>query len=439
MGGIPGLIIAAPATASGKTVVTLAALRALAERGVEVASFKTGPDYIDPAFHQAASGRVCYNLDCRAMRQATMAAIASRLADNASLVIGEGVMGLYDGAPDGAGSTAELARLTGWPVVLVVDAARQGASAAAVVHGFATFEADTPIAGVIFNRIAGERHRAMIERAAGTLPAPVLGYLPRHEDFALPERHLGLVQAGEHGALGGFLDRAAGLLAEHVDMAALQALARPLREEFGAAADTSAPLAPLGQRIWVARDEAFGFAYAHVLEAWRGAGAEVTPFSPLGDQAPDADADAVFLPGGYPELHAGRLAANTGFLAGLEAAAARGAAIYGECGGYMVLGNGLTDANGERHQMAGLLALETSFAEPRLQLGYRDVVLAADAAVGPAGAAFRGHEFHYATATREDTARPLFTCRDGGGADLGPAGMVAGNVAGSFIHLIDSA
>ncbi len=369
MTGLPGLIISAPATASGKTLVTLALLRCLARDGVPVASFKTGPDYIDPAFHRAATGRACYNLDCRAMRPATLAAIASRLSDDAALIVGEGVMGLFDGAPDGSGSTARLAALTGWPVILVVDAARQGASAAAVVHGFATFDADVAIAGVIFNNVAGPRHVAAIANAIEALPVPVLGYLPRSDKLVLPARHLGLVQAAEHGALDGFLDRAADALAEHVDVAGLRNCALPLNAAFDlGSADAPATIPPLGQRIAVAGDDAFGFAYAHVLEDWRGAGIEILPFSPLADQAPDGSADAVFLPGGYPELHAGRLAANRGFLSGLRGAAERGAAIYGECGGYMVLGHGLIDGDGARHEMAGLLPLETSFAARRLHL-----------------------------------------------------------------------
>ncbi len=440
MDRLPGLIISAPATASGKTLVTLALLRCLARDGVAVASFKAGPDYIDPAFHAAATGRSCYNLDCRAMRPATMAAIARRMYADAELVIGEGVMGLFDGAADGAGSTADLAALTGWPVVLVVDAARQAASAAALVHGFATFRPDVSLAGVLFNRIAGQRHAHMIGAAMKGLAVPVLGYLPRLDDLALPERHLGLVQAGEHTELDGFLDRAADALAENVDVAGLRGCARMAATGFdGVDGNAPAGIAPIGQRIAVARDEAFGFAYAHMLEDWRAAGAELVAFSPLAGEAPDGAADAVFLPGGYPEMHAGWLAAQGAFLAGLGAAAARGVAIYGECGGYMVLGRGLVDGDGARHQMAGLLPLETSFAERRLHLGYRDVTLAADAPVGTAGAAFRGHEFHYATVVQEQPARPLFACRDGNGDDLGAAGMVIDNVAGSFIHLIDSA
>ena len=346
-------------------------------------------------------------------------------------------MGLFDGAVGGSGSTADLSVATGWPVVLVVDARGQGASAAALVRGFASHRQDVSVAGVIFNRIGGKRHGEILTRAlADALPEiPVLGCLPRDEALALPERHLGLVQAGEHPALDAFLDRAAALAGAHIDLAALRALARP-----GAiGANTPSPLPSLGQRIAVARDDAFAFSYASVLDGWRAAGAEIFPFSPLADAAPEPDADAVYLPGGYPELHAGRLAANGVFLDGLRAAAARGAAIFGECGGYMVLGQGMVDADGARRRMAGLLALETSFAQPRLHLGYRRVETLVDSPLGPAGCRFAGHEFHYAATLAQGPGETLFAATDSSGADLGQTGLVDGNVAGSFIHLIDRA
>jgi cobyrinic acid a,c-diamide synthase len=198
-----------------------------------------------------------------------------------------------------------------------------------------------------------------------------------------------------------------------------------------------APLPPLGQRIAVARDEAFLFVYPAVLEGWRRQGATLSFFSPLADEPPDSAADAVYLPGGYPELHAGRLAAAERCLAGLRRAAAAKAAIYGECGGYMLLGDSLTGADGATHRMTGLLPLATSFAERRLHLGYRSARLLADTPLGPRGARFRGHEFHYATTLRTGDAEPLFALADSCGIDLGPSGLRRGSVFGSFIHLID--
>jgi cobyrinic acid a,c-diamide synthase len=247
------------------------------------------------------------------------------------------------------------------------------------------------------------------------------------------------VQAGEHVDLEDLLDRAAGWIGDGVDVAGLLALARPAGIPDGCDAAALTALPPLGQRIAVARDTAFAFAYPHLLAGWRAAGAEVLPFSPLADEAPAAGADAVFLPGGYPELHAGQLADASRFRDGLRRLAADGALVYGECGGYMVLGRGLEDAEGVRHPMLDLLPLETSFEAPRMTLGYRDASLSADGPLGRAGAGFRGHEFHFARLLGDECESPLFACRDARGRDLGAAGGRRANVMGSFIHLVDRA
>ncbi len=436
-----GLLIAAPASGSGKTVVTLALLRHFRDQGRDVASVKVGPDYIDPAFHAAASGRACLNMDAWAMRPGTLAALAARAGAGADLVLGEGVMGLFDGAPDGTGSTADLALITGWPVVLVIDAKGMAASAAALLHGFASYRPEVPLAGVIFNRVGGPRHAALLGEACAPLGVPVLGALPQAPELALPDRHLGLVPAAEHPELEAFLARAAALVGRHLETERLAALARPCRlaPEAFQAMPPPPVLPPLGQRIAVARDVAFAFAYPFVLDGWRAAGAEITAFSPLADEAPDAAADAVYLPGGYPELHAGRLAANARFLDGLRKAAGRGAVVYGECGGYMALGRGLVDADGARHALAGLLPVETSFARRRLSLGYREAELVADGPLGAAGARYRGHEFHFASLVGSEGESPLFRCRDALGAATGAMGGRAGTVMGSFLHLVDQA
>jgi cobyrinic acid a,c-diamide synthase len=433
-----GLIIAAPASGSGKTIVTLAILRALTRAGIRVHSFKVGPDYIDPAFHAAATGRSCFNLDPWAMRPPTIAHLLDRLGNDAELILGEGVMGLFDGASDGTGSTADLAAMTGWPVILVVDVRGQAASAAALLRGFAGHRADVAVAGVIFNRVGGEAHADTLRRAVAPLALPVLGCLPRAAQLTLPERHLGLVQAGERADMPAFLEAAADIAERCLDLGQLRSLARVARAQGAAGTNGSAAgLPPLGQRIAVARDIAFAFAYPALLEQWSEAGAELSFFSPLADEPPAGDADAIYLPGGYPELHAGRLAANGCFMNGLRAAAGRGATIFGECGGYMVLGAGLVDPDGESHAMTALLPLQTSFAERRLHLGYRRARLAMDCALGARGAAFRGHEFHYAVVEDEGRGEPLFLCDDARGRRLGPSGRRAGTVFGSFLHLID--
>ena len=441
-----GAIIAAASSGSGKTTVTLALLALLAQRGHRVASCKVGPDYIDPAFHARTTGRACYNLDSWAMRPETVAALTARAATGADVLVVEGVMGLFDGAPlpgdDPAalapGSTAEIAAVTGLPVILVLRAKGIGATAAALLEGLKRHHARVDVAGVIFNEVGGERHHDMLAQAARYAGLPALGYLPGFADLALPSRHLGLVQAEEHADLATYAASLADRLAPHLDLDGLLALMRrPEAAKFPG--KVAPPIPPLGQRIAVARDVAFGFAYAATLEGWRDSGAELAFFSPLGDEAPAADADAVFLPGGYPELHAGRLAANAGFLGGLRRAAQRGAAIYGECGGYMMLGEGLVDAGGTRHAMAGLLPAVTSFAERRLHLGYRQARLLADGPLGRAGATFRGHEFHYASVVSEGDSPPLFAAQDARCRDLGSLGRRQGSVLGSFLHLIDRA
>jgi len=436
----PGLIIAAPASNSGKTFFTLSLLRLLAIEGVLAQPAKVGPDYIDPAFHRAASGRTCYNLDTWAMRPSTLAHVLGRLSDDGQPVVCEGVMGLFDGArgDNGAndGSTASLARLTGWPVVLIVDVSAQAASVAALVRGFAAHIPGVDIVGVIFNRVAGVGHRAiLLDAMSQHLPhIPVIACLPREPALCLPERHLGLVQAQEIDDLEPFLIAASAWLRQHVDLGAFTDLFRPSRAL--SVGDDPVPVPPLGQHIAIADDAAFTFTYAVVAEGWRAAGAEISHFSPLAGEGPDPAADAVYLPGGYPELHAGRLAGN-GFLSGLRAAAASGATVFGECGGYMVLGQGLIDGNGTRHEMAGLLPLETSFAERRLHLGYRRLELQTETPLGDRGRRFHGHEFHYASIVTEETDNRLFVAADAAGTPLGAMGSASGTVFGSFAHLID--
>jgi len=418
-----GVILAAPGSGSGKTTLTLGLLRAFHRRGLAVRGAKSGPDYIDPRFHEAACARPCPNLDAWAMPPARIAALAA----GDGLLLIEGAMGLFDGAPpEGKGATANLARLLGLPVVLVVDAAHMAQSVAALVAGFAGHDREVRVAGVILNKVGSPRHEAMLRRALEPLGLPVLGALHRQPGLEHPSRHLGLVQAHERADLDAWLDHVAGAVAAAVDLDALAVLAAPLPP-----APEPPRLTPPGRRIAVASDRAFAFAYPHILDDWRAGGAEIVPFSPLADEAPDPEADFIFLPGGYPELHADTLAAASTFKAALRTATCP---VWGECGGYMVLGTGLTDAEGARHEMLGLLDLETSFAARKLHLGYRRL----HATQGPFPGAWAGHEFHYATTLRAE-GTPLFEVSDAEGSPLAPAGLVAGKVAGSFLHLIDRA
>ena len=443
----PGVMIAAPASGTGKTTVTLGLLRALRDRGLQVQPFKNGPDYIDPAFHRAASGRVSVNLDTWAMGPAMLRELAA-LAEGADLALAEGSMGLFDGVArpgeGGHGSGAELAAVMGWPVVLVVDAGGQAQSAAAVALGFARFPGAPQIAGVIVNRVASARHERLVRAGFETAGIPVLGVLPREKALALPERHLGLVQAVEHPDLEASMAQHGAFIARHVDIDALLAAVRRAEgASFGGKAEGGGGDAPPvppppAQRIALAQDAAFSFVYPHLLQAWRAAGAEVLPFSPLADEAPDPAADLVWLPGGYPELHAGRLAANTRFLTGLRAHAARGTPVHGECGGYMVLGAALIDAQGQSHAMAGLLGLVSSFEKRKLHLGYRMATLKAAMPGHPAGTRLRGHEFHYASVLEQPDA-PLALATDAEGAAVPETGSVRGPVTGTFFHLIAKA
>jgi cobyrinic acid a,c-diamide synthase len=430
----PGFLIAAPCSGSGKTTVTLGLLRALKQRGVIVQPFKCGPDYIDPAFHEAACGRQSYNLDSWAMRRETVSSLL-REAEDADLIVIEGAMGLFDGAAAkgawGNGASADIAELLSLPAVLVLGIAGQSQSAAAVAQGFSGFHTAVKIAGAILNRAASARHEALARAGFVQTGIPVLGAIPSDNAIALPERHLGLVQAGELGGLSARLDALAALCEAHIDIEGLLKLAAFPPSFEG----TPAYLNPPGQRIALAKDAAFSFIYPHLLKAWRAKGAEIVFFSPLADEGPDPSADVAWLPGGYPELHASRLASNGRFLSTVRSFAGA-KPVHGECGGYMVLGDGFIDAEGGRHAMLGLLRLETSFAAPKLHLGYRRAELLCDCVLGCRGHVAAGHEFHYATTLREDGER-LFSVKDAAGASLSACGLRDGAVTGSFFHLAD--
>jgi cobyrinic acid a,c-diamide synthase len=435
-----GLVIAAPASGSGKTVVTLSLLRALKNSGVNAASFKIGPDYIDPAYHAAASGDLCRNLDFWAMREDTLHRQRVSTVEESDLVITEGVMGLFDGATTGAmennGSTADAANWLNWPVLLVVDAKSQGASAAALVEGFANHREDITVAGVIFNRVGSLSHEAILREALETTGLPCLGCIPRHSGLDLPSRHLGLIQAKELPELDSWLDEAAKIVAAQVDLELIAKIAGP--SKITLTLDEQPSIPNLGQHTAIARDDAFAFCYDHVVEGWRTAGVAVSFFSPLAGEAPDFTADSIYLPGGYPELHAAEIANNQNFLEAMQMADANGSMIYGECGGFMVLGDSLTDRDGVAHEMLGLLPVKTSFAKPKLHLGYRQLSLLGGGALGAQGSKFKGHEFHCCDVTATDDAASLFQASDARGKELPEMGCKVGNVMGSFAHIIDS-
>jgi cobyrinic acid a,c-diamide synthase len=434
------LIVSAPRSASGKTTVALGIIGALARRGIRVRGLKSGPDYIDTAFHSAASGAPACNLDTWAMPPALLDAVMQDAAASADMLVIEGAMGLFDGiagAPGRRGSTADLALRFGIPVLLVLDVSGQSQSAAAVVRGFASHDSSVRVGAVVLNRVGSKRHAELVRAAIAPLEVPVLGALPRDEGLHIPERHLGLVQAGEHDDLPARLDYLTRLCERHLDIDTMIAMAsRPLiAAQAGIQTESLPPLAPPGQCIALARDAAFSFIYPHLVQGWRRAGAQMMPFSPLADEAPPECCDCCWLPGGYPELHAPALAAAQRFRTGLVKFA-QTRPVHGECGGFMVLGQGLEDARGERHAMTGLLGHSTSFAQRKLHLGYREARLLCDSPIGEAGAIVRGHEFHYAELIHGGTDDPFVELNDGEGRLLGRSGARRGRTTGSFFHFM---
>ena len=432
-----GLAITATASGAGKTLITLGLLGALKARGVAVGAAKAGPDYIDPAFHGVAlgGGEVSVNLDAFAMGAGLIRQLAHRQTGDTLII--EGAMGVADG---GKASTATLANILGVPMVLIIDAQGVAETAAMLAAGLdkmlKTHFTNTGIAGVIVNHCRTARHLDIIRDAMEAVNIPLLGGLPSAEALAIPSRHLGLVQASElleSGDLAGIIAEAAAQMEAHIDLDRLLALATPLAPPPAPPTNNAiTALPPPAQRIAIAQDAAFAFAYPHVLDGWRRGGAEILPFSPLADEAPDATADMVYLPGGYPELHLDRLAANQNWQESLRALAKKSIFIYGECGGYMVLGQAIIGQDGGRVPMLGLLDVVTSFAETKLHLGYRQLECLANV---PLPRHAFAHEFHYTTCMEHKGAN-LFTARDKDGTDLGAIGSVRGSVFGSYAHLI---
>ena len=435
----PGIMVSALRSGAGKTLVTLGLQRAARRCGHSVVGIKCGPDYIDPGFHRIATGQVGTNLDSWMMGDLLMETLVRDASAHSDLVIGEGAMGLFDGveAPAGrTGAAADVARHMGWPVVLVIDISGQGMTAGAAALGCAHFDPGLTIAGVILNNAASDRHARLAAAGVAAAGLELFGILPRDEQFRLPERHLGLVQAEETAGIDERIERLADVIQSRLDVGRILAHAATRIAPAPPRAQGRHGLPPPGQRIAVAADCAFSFFYQHLASSWRRDGAELMPFSPLADEAPDPAADAVWLAGGYPELHAGRLAACQTFLQGIREFS-RTRPVHGECGGYMVLGERLTDASGNTHQMAGLLPLATSFLRRQLSLGYRVATLLADGVLGPAGSRIAGHIFHYSTVEYADERVPAFArLADSTGAPSLPAGQRLGHVTGSFFHAV---
>jgi cobyrinic acid a,c-diamide synthase len=387
-GACPGLVIAAPQSGSGKTTVTLAVLAALRERGLRVQPFKVGPDFIDPSHLGRASGRRVRNLDVWLTSPEYVVRLAAEASRDADLALAEGMMGLFDGVDgrSGRGSTAELAALLGWPVLLVVDASAAARSVAALVRGFRTFDHAIDVAAVVFDRVGGSAHLRMLADACAGEGVAVLGGLPCVPGLAIPERHLGLHLAGEVGGPAAY-DAFARAAREHLDLDALVRLARPggharaasdRRRNVAPAPPATTSASPARCRIAVARDEAFCFYYEDNLELLRAAGAEIVEWSPLVAERLPAGVDGLYFGGGYPELHASTLEAARGLREDLRRFAARGGMIYAECGGFMFLQRAIRLLDGREAAMAGVFPGVAAMRPRLVAIGYREYAMTLD-------------------------------------------------------------
>lgn len=437
---IPTVVIAGVSSGVGKTTLTIGLLEALRRRELMVQAFKVGPDFIDPGFHALVTGRPSYNLDgWMCARERIVATVAQQAAD-ADLALVEGVMGCFDGYEGKSedGSTAQIAKWLGAPVILVVDAWAMARSAGAVVLGFERYDPELDVAGVIFNRVAGEAHsRWLSESVEGICRAVPLGFLPHRESFRLPERHLGLVTAAEQGLSRELLDELAGAIAESVDLNRFLALARS-----SVSARVRPPRAPAGHprvgmkaRIGVARDRAFQFYYPANLDLLRAAGAELVFWSPLVDpELPDVD--ALYFGGGYPEVYARELSAHEAMRKAVREFASSGRPVYAECGGLMYLADAIEDEAGELHPMVGLLPARVRMRPKRLTLGYTEVEVTRDTPLAPAGTRLRGHEFHASRLDEVPASVPrAYVIRARHGAAPRAEGYLVGNALMSYVHV----
>jgi len=450
------IIIAAPHSGSGKTTLTLGIMAALSRRGLRVAPFKVGPDFIDPGYHRLVTGTASVNLDGWICGHEFIRATFAHHAAGADIAVIEGVMGLFDGI-DGvsdAGSTAEVAKLLGAPVILVVDARSQARSAAALMHGFATFDAEVNVAGVIFNNVASANHeRVLREALAASCPrVAVLGCVPRDAALAIPSRHLGLMTADENPLSEAFLAHLCEVVDQHLDLKAIIGLSdshhvhtvhsvhsvhqvHNVHEPAPATSNTGADSTPARVKIAVARDAAFCFVYQDNLRLLLERGAELCYFSPLLDSALPPHISGIYLPGGYPELFAAKLAGNGSLKAGIRAAVEAGMPVYAECGGFIYLTGGVAADDNVVHPFVGIFPVQTRMLPRRKALGYREVKLLTDSVIGAQGTIARGHEFHYSEMEEMPPGIERLYAVTRKGVALGPEGYSYKNCLASYIHL----
>ena len=435
------IVIAAPQSGSGKTTLTLGIMDALGRRGLRVAPFKVGPDFIDPGYHRLVTGTPSINLDGWMCGLGFVRASFAHHGKGADIAVVEGVMGLFDGI-DGvseAGSTAEIAKELGAPVLLVVDARSQARSAAALVHGFASFDPGVRIAGVIFNNVASANHERILREALASSSPEIalIGCLPKDPGLAIPSRHLGLLTAEENPLSEGFLLHLAGVVDRHLDLDAILRIAEensppppaPSRQGGGNLCEAAGRV-----KIAVARDAAFCFVYEDNLRLLRERGAELCSFSPLADAALPEGISGIYLPGGYPELFAARLAGNAPLKDGIRCAIEAGMPVYAECGGFIYLSRGVAEG-AAIHPFVGIFPALTRMLPRRKALGYREVELLGASVIGARGTLARGHEFHYSEMDEipGDVERLYRVSKKG--LPLGLEGYRHRNCLASYIHL----
>lgn len=437
-GSAKGFVIAGPSSGVGKTTVTLSLMAALRKRGLTVQPFKCGPDFIDGGHHARVCGRGSRNLDGWMLSAEANRQIFYRNVANADVCVVEGVMGLFDGV-DGkseAGSTAEIAKWLGLPVILVVDASAMARSAAALIHGFESFDPALKVAGVIFDNAGGTAHYQMLSDAVTMSASAVpLGYLPHDERIHIPERYLGLVTAGENLLPDSMLSLLGELAESHIDLDQLLAYAASVPASADDLTERARDKSAGSIRVGVARDKAFCFYYEDNLDALREAGAEIVEFSALEDSSlPDA-LDALYFGGGYPELFAKQLSENRPMLASIKRAAEEGLPIYAECGGLMYLAQGIVTKESASFPMASVLPITVQMTDRLVNFGYTEVSFTSDCLIGAAGAKARGHSFH---CSRIDDLGPVeytYQARNSMTGREEPDGLRVKNVLASYIHL----
>lgn len=440
-----GFLISAPQSGSGKTTVSLAVMAALVRRGRSVAPFKCGPDFIDPGYHRAVTGRPSINLDGWMCGEEFVRLTFHAALTGPTIAVIEGAMGLFDGigASSGEGSSAHIAAITGAPVILVVNARGMAASAAALVKGFAGFDPRVRLAGVVFNNVGSEHHAALLKEAlAAHCPEIIcIGCIPRDESLVIPSRHLGLVTADDNPLSDQFIGQLADMAERCLDLDLLSQLQIPPSPPFAKGGDKTPPVMKGGAggisvRIAVARDSAFCFMYEDNLRLLREAGAELVFFSPLRDGALPADTHGIYLPGGYPELYAGQLDENRRMKESIKTAVAADIPLYAECGGFVYLTEGIDASDNQPSaDFVGVFPVRCRMLPRRKALGYREAELTEDAAIGAAGAVVRGHEFHYSEigTMPEEVERCYRVSRQG--VALGAEGFRMRSCLASYIHL----